>query len=90
MQDGFQDTFTSTATAALEWGAFPYARGVIDNWLRYYVRDNGMVTYRAEELAQSGRMLTIFALYVDYTGDKDLMLEHFGKARALARWLLYR
>ena len=28
------------------------------------VRDNGMVTYRAEELAQSGRMLTIFALYV--------------------------
>ena len=34
LQDGFQDTFTSTATAALEWGAYPYARGVIDNWLR--------------------------------------------------------
>ena len=48
LQDGFQDTFTSTATAALEWGAFPYARGVIDNWLRYYTRDNGMITYRAE------------------------------------------
>jgi len=90
LQDGFQDTFTSTATAALEWGAFPYARGVIDNWLRYYVRDNGMVTYRAEELAQSGRMLTIFALYVDSTGDRELMLTHFGKVRALAQWLLYR
>ena len=34
-QSGFQDTFTATATAALEYGAFPYARGVIDNWLRY-------------------------------------------------------
>ena len=27
-----------------------------------------MITYRAEELAQSGRMLTIYALYRDYTG----------------------
>ena len=40
--------------------------------------------------AQSGRMLTIFALYVSYTGDSALMLGHFGKARALAQWLLYR
>ena len=46
MQNGFQDTFTATATAAVEWGALPYARGVIDNWLRYYVRDNGMVNAR--------------------------------------------
>ena len=52
LQDGFEDTFTATATAALEWGALKYARGVIDNWLRYYVRNNGMITYRAEELAQ--------------------------------------
>ena len=90
LQDGFEDTFTATATGAVEWGSLPYARGVIDNWLRFYVRDNGMVTYRAEELAQSGRMLTIFALYVDVSGDEALMLQHFGKARALARWLLYR
>lgn len=90
LQDGFQDVFTSTATAALEWGAIPYAKGVIDNWLQYYIRDSGMVTYRAEELAQSGRMLTIFALYVSYTGDTDLMIEHFSRARALAQWLLYR
>ena len=48
------------------------------------------VTYRAEELAQSGRMLTIFALYGSMTGDDTLMLEHFHKARALAEWLLYR
>ena len=88
LQDGFQDTFTATATAAIEWGAIPYAKGVIDNWLRYYVRDNGMVTYRAEELAQSGRMLTIFAMYVRTTGDSAFLLGHFDRVRALARWLL--
>ena len=49
-----------------------------------------MITYRAEELAQSGRMLTIFALYVSMTGDMELMLKHFGKAKAMAEWLLYR
>jgi len=90
LQDGFQDTFTASATGALEMGAFPYARGVIDNWLRYYVRANGMTTYRAEELAQSGRMLSIFALYVSMTGDSALLLAHYDKARVLAQWLLYR
>ena len=67
-----------------------YAKGVIDNWIKYYVRDNGMTSYRAEELAQSGRMLTIFALYTSYTGDVDFMLGHFDKAKVLAEWLLYR
>ena len=41
LQDGFQDTFTSTAAAAIEVGALPYAKGVIDNWLKYYVQPNG-------------------------------------------------
>ena len=35
LQDGFEDTFTATATGALEMGSLPYAKGVIDNWLRY-------------------------------------------------------
>ena len=34
-QDGFEDTFTASATGALEFGSIPYAKGVIDNWLRY-------------------------------------------------------
>ena len=90
LQDGFQDTNTATATGALEWGAVPYAHGVIDNWLRFYLRNDGMTTYRSEELAQSGRMLTIFSLYVRMTGDSELILRHFGKVRALGQWLLYR
>ena len=90
LQDGFEDTFTASATAALEMGSFPYAKGVIDNWLSFYVRDNGMTTYRAEELAQAGRMLTIFAMYVEMTGDDALLLKHWKKAKALATWLKYR
>ena len=90
LQDGFQDTHCSTVTAALELGAIPYAKGVIDNWLKFYVRDNGAVTYRAEEVALSGRTLTLLALYNSYTGDDELLLSHFGKAQVLAEWLLYR
>ena len=35
-------------------------------------------------------MLTILALYADYTGDSELLLEHFDKAHALGEWLLFR
>ena len=92
LQDGFEDTFTATATGALEMGALPYAKGVIDNWLRYYIRDNGMTSYRSEELAQAGRMLTIFNLYYHISdGDPDnLILTHWGKIKALVDWLLWR
>jgi hypothetical protein len=88
LQDGFEDTFTATATAALEFGSIPYAKGVIDNWCRYYLRSNGMSTYRAEELAQFGRMLTIFALYQSMTADSmtadtAFILSHFDKIKAL-------
>ena len=40
-----------------------YARGLIDHQFREYVREDGMIVYRGEELAQSARMLTILALY---------------------------
>jgi len=53
MQDGFQDTFTTTAQAALEMGAVSWARGLIDHYFRHYVRLDGMIHYRGEEIAQS-------------------------------------
>ena len=53
--NGVPDTFIATATAALEWGALPFARGVIANHFRYYVRDDGMVWHRAEALPASAR-----------------------------------
>lgn len=52
------------ASAALEWGAALWARGLIDNQFNYYVRDDGMIKYRATELPQSARMLTVSRIRV--------------------------
>ena len=88
---GMQDVFTTTATAALEWGAMPYAKGVIDYQFKHYVRDDGMVWFRAEELPATARMLTVLATYYDYSGGGNdsgaFLLEHFGKAKGVADWL---
>ena len=90
MQNGFEDTFTATAMAALEIGALPYAQGLIANQWRHYVREDGMIRYRAEEVAQQARMLTILALYHSYTGDAELLLDSFDKAQIMAEWLIAR
>ena len=88
---GFQDTFTTTAQAALEMGAMAWARGLVDNQFRHYVRLDGMIHYRGEEIAQSARMLTILALYHSYSGGDDaFVLSHFERARGLAGWLIGR
>eukprot|EP01049_Picozoa_sp_SAG25_P010596 SAG25_NODE_1175_length_3692_cov_3.215419_2_plen_448_part_00 len=98
MQNGFQDTHTGTAMGALESGAMPYAKGLIDHQWMNYVRDDGLIRYRAEELAQQARMLTILALYYSYSCgeevhpggaracDAALLLKHFAKAQAMAEW----
>lgn len=101
MQNGFQDVFTSIGAAALEIGAMPYARGLIDNQFSHYIRDDGMINYRGEEVAQSARMLTILAQFFSYSKDDDaatvdgdnvvtFMLKHFKRAKAVADWLIAR
>ena len=47
VHDGLLPVFTATATAALEFGAMAYARGVVANQFEHYVRDDGMVRRRA-------------------------------------------
>jgi hypothetical protein len=79
--------------AALEVGAMPYASGLIDHQWMNYVRDDGMINYRAEEVAQQARMLTILALFHSYSGGRTgdaLLLKHFQKARTMAEWLMAR
>ena len=56
-------------------GSMPYAKGVIDNWLRFYVQKNGGPSYRAEEVAVQSRMLTLLALYVSYADGVQEQLE---------------
>lgn len=87
---GVPDVFTSTATAALEFGAMPYAKGVIDYQFKHYIRTDGMVWHRATELPATARMLTILALYYTYSNDDALLIEHFAKAQGVAEWLAGR
>lgn len=88
--DGFQEIFTSTMTAALEWGLFGYARDVLDNWLEYFVRHKGSVLYRGPEMAQTARMLTVIAQYFTYTGDDSPLLKHFPKIAGISALLRER
>ena len=90
--NGLQDVFTATATAALEIGALPYAKGVIANQFQYYIRDDGMVWHQSSsQIPASARALTILALYHAYSGDDGTFaLQHFAKAKALAQMLISR
>ena len=67
MRAGLVDVFTSTATAALEFGAMAYARGVIENQFEFFVRDDGMINHHGTELPSSARVLTVLALFHSYT-----------------------
>jgi hypothetical protein len=71
-----------------------YAHGLLDHHWRNIVRSDGMIRYRAEEVAQQARMLTILATYFSYSGGDGaaagLLLTHFDKAKAMAGWLMAR
>lgn len=66
--DGFQEIFTASMTAAVEWGLDDYAHGVLDNYLTHFMRRRGrLLVYRGLEMAQQGRMLAVIAKYWHYT-----------------------
>lgn len=75
---------------ALEAGLFEYARGILDNYLSYYVRRNGAIFYRGLEMHQQGRLLTLLALYHSYTGDAELLLTHSTKISGVIGMLRQR
>ena len=87
--DGFQEIFTATMMASLEWGLFPYAEAVLDNWLTYFIQEKGFVLYRGLEMAQHGRMLTNIAQYYTYTKDSSMLIKHLGKIEGIA-WMLMK
>lgn len=41
--NGFQEILTASLTGALELGAFVYAQGVLENYLRFYVKERGTI-----------------------------------------------
>ena len=85
--DGFQDTFTSAVYANLEWRRFAQARAIIDNYFTSFVDAKGAINMRGPETAQFGLTLLLLTKYLNYTGDKALLLKHGGKIEATANRL---
>ena len=86
--DGFQDTFTSSLYANLEWGRYAQAAAVLDQYFREFVQDDGMINMRGAETAQFGLTLSLLARYLRYTGDVALLQRHRDKILATAAILL--
>jgi hypothetical protein len=82
--DGFQDTFTSSLYANLEWGRFAQARAVLDGYFTQFVQDDGMVNMRGPETGQFGLTLYLVARYLRLTGDGETLRRHGGKIAATA------
>lgn len=82
--EGFQDIFTSSLYANLEWGRFEMAKTVFDNYFTDYVDAKGAVNMRGPETAQYGMMLDLIARYYSYTGDAALLRKHRAKIEATA------
>lgn len=85
--DGFQDIFTMSVYANLEWGRFEMARSVIDNFFTDFVDAKGLNNMRGPEIAQFGLTLSLLARYFSYTGDAALLLKHRDKIAATAALL---
>lgn len=82
--DGFQDIFTSSFYANMEWGRFEMAHDVFDNYFSDFVDDKGMINMRGAETAQFGLTLSLIAKYFRYTQDRALLLKHREKIEATA------
>lgn len=77
--DGFQDTFTSSLYANLEWGRFDQAKAVLVNYFDEFVFDDGQINMRGPEVAQFGLTLSLLARYLRYTGDAATLKRFVGK-----------
>lgn len=85
--DGFQDIFTSAVYTNLEWGRFPAAKQIIDNYFSDFVDEKGMINMRGPETAQFGMTLSLLARYYNYTRDAALLRKYRRKIEATAALL---
>ncbi|MBO9751299.1 Tat pathway signal protein [Xanthomonas citri] len=85
--DGFQDTFTSSLYANLEWGRFAQAAAVLDNYFDAFVQDDGLPNMRGPEVGQFGLTLSLLARYLRYTGDAPRLRRVLTKIAATAQLL---
>ncbi|WP_426802314.1 Tat pathway signal protein [Xanthomonas campestris] len=85
--DGFQDTFTSSLYANLEWRRFDQAAAVLDNYFERFVQDDGLPNMRGPEVGQFGLTLSLLARYLQYTGDATRLRRHLPRITATAQVL---
>ncbi len=85
--DGFQDTFTSSLYANLEWGRFAQAAAVLDKYFDAFVQDDGLPNMRGPEVGQFGLTLSLLARYLRYTGDAARLRRLLPKIAATAQVL---
>ncbi|KAH7346280.1 hypothetical protein BKA65DRAFT_551201 [Rhexocercosporidium sp. MPI-PUGE-AT-0058] len=83
----FQDIFTTSLTANLAWGRFKQASAIFENYMDWYVYDNGDIKMRGPEVPQFGMSLSLVARYVQYTGDTALIEKYKGKILTWAKLL---
>jgi hypothetical protein len=81
--DTFQDVFTTSVAAFLEWGLYDVARRYIDDYFNNSVRDDGSIDTRGPEIGQYGKMLAVVAKYYAYTHDETLLRKHEKKLQAI-------
>jgi hypothetical protein len=86
--DGFQDTFTSSLAANLEWGRFDQAKAVLDQFFTEFVQRDGLVDMRGPEVPQFGLTLSLVARYLRLTGDVATVARHAGKLGETVRLLV--
>ncbi|GAA4488566.1 Tat pathway signal protein [Gluconacetobacter asukensis] len=82
--DGFQDIFTASLLANLEWGRFDQAKAVLDNQFDDFVGDDGLVAMRGPEVGQTGLTLALVARYLELTGDDATVRRHKARVAAMA------
>lgn len=54
--DGFQDIFTSSLSANLEWGRFEQAKAVLENYFTLFVSPQGDIAMRGPEAGRTSSL----------------------------------
>lgn len=80
--DGFQDIFTASLRANLDWGRFDMARNLIIDQFENVVAEDGTPLMRGPETGQFGLELSLLARYGNLTGDWETLSKYEEKIRS--------
>lgn len=85
--DGFQDIFTGSLRANMDWGRMDMAKALIVDQFENVVTDDGLPSMRGPETGQFGLELALLARYGNLTGDWATLSKYESKIKAKAKVL---